>query len=276
MVITPSKKVFILFQSIGFNYDELKRRRKAVNLIFIFTIIMSLSGLMVSTPCFAEKPQKAVNSDSSNKMSTEKLAISVDAKLIDLNLASQEQLMTLPGIGENEAKKIIKGRPYYMKTELIKKEILPAAIFYNLVENVTIDLPAFNRATDEQKKKAFKAKMKTDAKPVKSRSGLAYYDIVLGTGQATTPGKFVKVLYTGWLEDGTKFDSSIDRSEPFSFYLGKGEVIKGWDEGIKGMKIGGKRRLVIPANLGYGKRGSGINVPPNATLIFDVELLEFK
>jgi FKBP-type peptidyl-prolyl cis-trans isomerase len=106
-------------------------------------------------------------------------------------------------------------------------------------------------------------------------SGLKYTDTVEGTGQEATAGQTVNVHYTGWLENGTKFDSSVGRG-PFSFKLGAGQVIRGWDEGVSGMKIGGKRRLTIPADLGYGSRGAGGVIPPNATLIFEVELLGVK
>jgi FKBP-type peptidyl-prolyl cis-trans isomerase len=104
-------------------------------------------------------------------------------------------------------------------------------------------------------------------------SGLRYTDLVNGQGDEARPGKTVDVHYTGWLENGTKFDSSLDRGRPFSFGLGGGQVIRGWDEGVAGMKVGGKRRLTIPADLGYGARGAGGVIPPNATLIFEVELL---
>ncbi|MFH1971841.1 MAG: FKBP-type peptidyl-prolyl cis-trans isomerase [Patescibacteria group bacterium] len=98
-------------------------------------------------------------------------------------------------------------------------------------------------------------------------------DILVGEGTEAVDGKKVTVNYLGTLTNGTKFDSSYDRSEPFSFNLGAGEVIKGWDLGVKGMKIGGKRKLTIPSNLGYGAQGAGSLIPPNATLIFEVELL---
>src|SRR3954467_6441102 len=104
-------------------------------------------------------------------------------------------------------------------------------------------------------------------------SGLTYWDITVGTGTTATKGKTVSVHYTGWLTNGKKFDSSVDRGQPFQFPLGGGQVIKGWDEGVEGMKIGGKRQLKIPPDLGYGARGAGGVIPPNATLIFDVELL---
>lgn len=108
---------------------------------------------------------------------------------------------------------------------------------------------------------------------VTTPSGLKYVDQVVGTGEAAVAGKTVNVHYTGWLENGKKFDSSVDRGQPFSFPLGAGRVIKGWDEGVQGMKVGGKRKLTISSDLGYGSRGTGGVIPPNATLIFDVELL---
>ncbi len=109
-------------------------------------------------------------------------------------------------------------------------------------------------------------------------SGLKYTDTNVGTGDEATRGKRVTVHYTGWLynngEKGKKFDSSVDRGEPFAFNLGAGQVIPGWEQGVAGMKVGGKRTLIIPANLGYGARGAGGAIPPNATLMFDVELLK--
>ncbi len=111
---------------------------------------------------------------------------------------------------------------------------------------------------------------------VTTSSGLKYVDQVLGTGDVAVAGKTTTVHYTGWLENGKKFDSSVDRGQPFSFPLGGGRVIRGWDEGVEGMKVGGKRKLTIPSDLGYGSRGAGGVIPPNATLIFDVELLGVK
>ncbi len=107
-----------------------------------------------------------------------------------------------------------------------------------------------------------------------SDSGLKYEDLVEGEGAVAEPGKQVVVHYTGRLEDGIKFDSSVDRNEPFRFTLGRGMVIRGWDEGVAGMKVGGRRRLVIPPHLGYGPQGAGGVIPPNATLVFEVELLD--
>lgn len=111
------------------------------------------------------------------------------------------------------------------------------------------------------------------AKAMTTDSGLKYEDIVAGTGESPKTGQQVTVHYTGTLEDGRKFDSSVDRGQPFTFTIGVGQVIKGWDEGVMSMKVGGKRKLVIPPNLGYGARGAGGVIPPNATLVFDVELL---
>lgn len=109
-----------------------------------------------------------------------------------------------------------------------------------------------------------------------AESGLRYEVQEEGTGEVARLDDTVVVHYTGWLPDGTKFDSSRDRDEPFSFLLGAGRVIPGWDEGVAGMKVGGKRKLVIPPDLGYGARGAGNVIPPDATLVFDIELLEVR
>lgn len=113
----------------------------------------------------------------------------------------------------------------------------------------------------------------TEPATVTTPSGLQYQVLQAGNGTEAKAGQTVKVHYTGWLTDGTKFDSSLDRNQPFSFKLGAQQVIAGWDEGVAGMKVGEKRRLTIPSKLGYGKRGAGRVIPPDATLIFEVELL---
>jgi len=119
-----------------------------------------------------------------------------------------------------------------------------------------------------------KAEQTSEENMVTTPSGLKYIDIEEGDGAMPQKGQTVVVHYTGTLEDGSKFDSSRDRNRPFSFKLGVGQVIKGWDEGVGTMKVGGRRKLIIPPELGYGSRGAGGVIPPNATLIFDVELLE--
>lgn len=107
-------------------------------------------------------------------------------------------------------------------------------------------------------------------------SGLIIEEILPGEGNEARTGDTVRVHYTGWLTDGSKFDSSVDRDEPFDFPLGRGYVIRGWDEGVAGMRVGGRRKLTIPPDLGYGARGAGGVIPPNATLVFEVELLAVR
>jgi FKBP-type peptidyl-prolyl cis-trans isomerase FkpA len=118
------------------------------------------------------------------------------------------------------------------------------------------------------------APMKVTGEGVKTPSGLTYWDLRIGNGETAKEGSRVLVHYTGWLLDGKKFDSSVDAGQPFKFTIGNGEVIKGWEEGIAGMRVGGKRQLRIPPELGYGAEGTPDGpIPPNATLIFDVKLL---
>jgi FKBP-type peptidyl-prolyl cis-trans isomerase len=124
--------------------------------------------------------------------------------------------------------------------------------------------------------KAASGPTKVTGEPTKTASGLEYWDIKVGTGAVAQSGHDVKVDYTGWLPDGKKFDSSVGTGKPFDFMLGAGQVIKGWDEGVVGMKVGGKRQLRIPPDLAYGARGYPGAIPPNATLIFDVQLVDAK
>lgn len=107
-------------------------------------------------------------------------------------------------------------------------------------------------------------------------SGLVYEDLVVGNGTMADPGLTVSVQYTGWLTNGTKFDSSFDHGRPYTFTLGAGSVIAGWDQGIKGMRLGGKRKLTIPPDMGYGPAGNGERIPPNSTLVFEVELVNVR
>jgi FKBP-type peptidyl-prolyl cis-trans isomerase len=132
--------------------------------------------------------------------------------------------------------------------------------------------------TNNDKQQKTEQKEKAPMTRQKAASGLEYEIIEQGSGDTPTKGQKVTVHYTGWLDNngerGQKFDSSVDRGEPFTFNIGVGQVIKGWDEGVMGMKVGEKRRLIIPSGLGYGARGAGRIIPPHATLIFDVELLK--
>ena len=136
------------------------------------------------------------------------------------------------------------------------------------------------RAQEPKPTPAPGAEKTRESKMTKTASGLQYEDVKVGTGESPKKGQTAVVHYTGWLWEngakGKKFDSSVDRGQPFSFPVGMGRVIKGWDEGVMTMKVGGKRILIIPPDLGYGSRGAGGAIPPNATLMFEVELIEVK
>ncbi len=155
------------------------------------------------------------------------------------------------------------------------KQILSLFILITLV--IVSSMSASTNAVEVKvipPKKEVKVMQQTDdSKSTTTPSGLKYVDLVAGKGASPKTGQKVKVHYTGWLENGKKFDSSVDRGQPFEFIIGVGQVIKGWDEGVSTMKVGGKRKLIIPSQLGYGIRGAGSDIPPNATLIFEVELL---
>jgi FKBP-type peptidyl-prolyl cis-trans isomerase FkpA len=109
-----------------------------------------------------------------------------------------------------------------------------------------------------------------------TESGLKYKDLVLGKGRKAVPGDTVTIHYIGWLKNGAKFDNSRDQNKPVSFRMGAGQVIRGWEEGMKGMQVGGKRKLILPPDLGYGARGQGIFIPPNATLMYEIELVDLR
>ncbi|HEY4595280.1 MAG TPA: FKBP-type peptidyl-prolyl cis-trans isomerase [Thermoanaerobaculia bacterium] len=147
------------------------------------------------------------------------------------------------------------------------KTTLPRVLFALLMLAGPLLPPAF--AVQDKKPAAPPAAARENVTP----SGVRYVDLQLGQGDEAQLGKIVEVHYTGWLQDGTRFDSSRDREHPFTFRLGTGDAIKGWDEGLLGMKVGGKRKLTIPPELGFGKQGIGSVVPPNAMLVYEFELL---
>jgi peptidylprolyl isomerase len=137
--------------------------------------------------------------------------------------------------------------------------------------------PVVSTAAPTQGKAFDPNPFKGNGKVVKTASGLQYEEMTIGTGKEAKSGSHAYVHYTGTLKDGTKFDSSRDRGDPFDFTIGTGGVIKGWDEGVAGMKVGGRRKLMVPAALGYGAEGAGSGtIPPNSDLIFDVELMDIK
>jgi len=150
------------------------------------------------------------------------------------------------------------------------KFVAMAAIIFLLTAGLLRAQSAARKSTNSNTN----APTKVTGDGVKTPSGLIYWDIRVGNGEVAKEGSHVRVHYTGWLTTGKKFDSSVDAGKPFDFTIGNGEVIKGWEEGVAGMRVGGKRQLRIPADLGYGAEGTpGGPIPPNATLIFDVQLL---
>jgi FKBP-type peptidyl-prolyl cis-trans isomerase FkpA len=155
----------------------------------------------------------------------------------------------------------------------------PGALLRRLLVFLSAGALACGGSADRegQASTGFSASLEVDTTALtKTPSGLRYQDVTEGQGTEATADRTVSVHYTGWLPNGEKFDSSRDRNEPFSFTLGAGQVIAGWDEGVAGMKVGGRRKLVIPADLGYGTAGAPPAIPPGATLVFDVELLDVK
>lgn len=152
-------------------------------------------------------------------------------------------------------------------TEINSKRIAALAALIAIVFSPLAGNAGESRPSSKEKIKL------AEAQDVTTPSGLKYHDTVVGNGPAPRQGQNVSVHYTGWLTNGTKFDSSRDRGQPFQFALGKGQVIKGWDEGVASMKVGGRRKLTIPSNLAYGDRGFPPVIPGGSTLVFDVELL---
>jgi len=160
-----------------------------------------------------------------------------------------------------------------LKGILISLSVVVVAIVFSLVIQLATTPKVAIAAEPESNQSEFVAKAEAY---ITTASGLKYKEIKIGTGATPAKEQKVTVHYTGTLENGTKFDSSRDRARPFDFQLGVGQVIKGWDEGLSTMKVGGRRQLIIPPELGYGSRGASGVIPPNATLIFDVELLKIS
>lgn len=152
----------------------------------------------------------------------------------------------------------------------------PVAVEQTVSPSSTPSNPLLSQSIAPQAQTLIAQNMTNSENVITTESGLQYVEIKEGTGASPKQGQNVTVHYTGTLTNGKKFDSSLDRNQPFSFKIGVGQVIKGWDEGVATMKVGGKRKLIIPPELGYGARGAGGVIPPNATLIFEVELLEVR
>jgi FKBP-type peptidyl-prolyl cis-trans isomerase len=159
----------------------------------------------------------------------------------------------------------------------VRKFLIPTFTVFAATLSIAQTTPAKKPVKIANVRPNTKAPTKVTGDGVKTDSGLQYWDITEGTGKGAKEGDGVRVHYTGWLTSGKKFDSSVDAGRPFTFVLGNGEVIKGWDEGVAGMKVGGKRQLRIPPALGYGEGGTPDGtIPPNSTLIFDVRLLSVQ
>lgn len=162
----------------------------------------------------------------------------------------------------------------YNRDPMIQKSV-PCAVFYAVITALLAagSLSALPGPPGIAKARQTEPAPAPTPQEVVTPSGLRYQDLQAGEGGEAAKGKIVEILYTGWLEDRTKFDSSLDPAHPFTFRIGIDDVIQGWHQGVAGMKVGGRRRLVVPPELGYGKQGVGRVVPPNATLVFEVELV---
>ncbi|HWM90448.1 MAG TPA: FKBP-type peptidyl-prolyl cis-trans isomerase [Thermoanaerobaculia bacterium] len=158
----------------------------------------------------------------------------------------------------------------------MNRNFAPCALLVALVAASPLLGARQGQGQGQQPQKPDGTDAKDSRKEVVTASGLRYTDLKVGEGVEAGLGKTVEVHYTGWLEDGTKFDASQDPGHPFTFRIGIDDVIRGWHEGIAGMKVGGRRRLVIPPELGYGKQGAGRVIPPNATLVFEVDLVNVR
>ena len=171
--------------------------------------------------------------------------------------------------GEEEAKKTVEAK----KVEEVKDTTEVKEAEVEKVEGATVEKKGAKVVKKAEEKKA---EVPEEPVEITTETGLKYVDIKIGEGKSPKKGQVVVVHYTGTLLDGKKFDSSVDRDKPFEFTIGVGQVIKGWDEGVMTMKVGGKRKLIIPPELGYGSRSVGSVIPPNSTLIFEIELLGIK
>lgn len=232
-------------------------------------LLLSMALGLASAGGLAQDSSSSTQTDSTQKTPA-KTSNSSTTKTAPTKAATTKAGATKPGAAKAGAAKPAATKPGATKSSATKS---------TATKNGTVKNPTAKGTTHHVAHKAAEVTSNTNAPthvtgtPTKTDSGLEYWDIKPGTGATATAGHKVQVHYTGWLTTGKKFDSSVDAGRPFPFTLGAGQVIKGWDEGVAGMKVGGKRQLRIPSQLAYGERGYPGVIPANATLIFDVQLL---